>query len=73
MSTPHVGDGNNWVEGLCWLYCRREGVPVLWIGPVHVTDATGHMYGCETCMAELRHMVHADVRRRDQCALQVGG
>ena len=27
-------DGNQWVTGACWLYCRREGVRVLWVGSV---------------------------------------
>jgi hypothetical protein len=33
-----TGDGNEWVTGRCWLYCLRDGVQVIWIGPVQVVD-----------------------------------
>lgn len=58
-------DLNNWVTGLCMLYCRRDGVRVLWLGPVHVPGATGEMYGCGQCIAELDYMVYRQLCRRD--------
>ena len=58
-------DGNPWVTGLCMLYCRRDDVRVLWLGPVHVDGATGEMYGCGQCMAELDYMIYRQLRRKD--------
>lgn len=26
-------DGNEWVDGLCWLYCGQRRTRVLWIAP----------------------------------------
>ncbi|MFD4631889.1 hypothetical protein ACFVYR_27870 [Streptomyces sp. NPDC058284] len=58
-------DGNCWVTGSCWLYCRREGVRVLWVGSVHTPGATGDVYGCGPCLAELNHMVRVQSHGRD--------
>ena len=58
-------DANGWVTGGCWLYCRREGVRVLWIGSVHTPGATGDMYACGSCIAELVHMVRVQCHGRD--------
>ncbi|WP_327369971.1 hypothetical protein [Streptomyces sp. NBC_01217] len=58
-------DGNAWVTGACWLYCRREGVRVLWIGSVHTPGATGDLYACGSCVAELDHMVRTQSHARD--------
>ncbi|PRH77193.1 hypothetical protein C6N75_21595 [Streptomyces solincola] len=46
-----------WVPGMCWLYCRRTGVPVVWLGAVSSSGIQAPMYGCEQCVAELDHMV----------------
>ncbi|SCK50758.1 hypothetical protein [Streptomyces sp. WMMB 322] len=59
-------DGNPWETGLCMLYCRRAGVRVLWLGPVHASGATGEMYGCGQCIAELDYMVHRQLRHQDR-------
>ncbi|MFE5091772.1 hypothetical protein ACFRCI_15525 [Streptomyces sp. NPDC056638] len=58
-------DGNAWVTGDCWLYCRREGVRVLWVGSVNTPGATGDLYACGPCVAELDHMVRIQSHRRD--------
>ncbi|MFF3122927.1 hypothetical protein ACFVRD_11265 [Streptomyces sp. NPDC057908] len=58
-------DGNAWVTGNCWLYCRREGVRVLWVGSVHAPGATGDLYACGPCVAELDHMVRVQSHARD--------
>ncbi|MFE4794029.1 hypothetical protein ACFRFL_02725 [Streptomyces sp. NPDC056708] len=58
-------DGNAWVTGNCWLYCRREGVRVLWVGSVHAPGATGDLYACGPCVAELDHMVRVQAHGRD--------
>ncbi|WP_328561182.1 hypothetical protein [Streptomyces coelicoflavus] len=63
-----VGDGNRWVTGACWLYCRREGVPVLWAGSVTTPGATGDMYVCGPCLAELAHIVRVQAYDRDGIA-----
>jgi hypothetical protein len=58
-------DLNNWVTGLCMLYCRRDGVRVLWLGPVHAPGANGQMYGCGQCIAELDYMIYQQSCRED--------
>lgn len=60
------GDGNRWVNGTCWLYCRREGVRVLWVGTVSTPGATGDVYACGPCVAELGHMVRVQSHDRDR-------
>ncbi len=59
-------DGNRWVTGSCWLYCRRRDVRVLWIGSVTTPGATGDVYGCGPCVAELAHMTRAQAHERDR-------
>ncbi|MGW0776298.1 hypothetical protein ACWD01_22200 [Streptomyces sp. NPDC002835] len=61
-------DGNAWVSGACWLYCRREGVRVLWVGSVNAPGATGDVYACGPCIAELAHMVRVQSHVRDGIA-----
>lgn len=56
---------SGWATGVCMLYCRRENVRVLWLGPVHTPSETGEMYGCQSCVAELVHMVGEQKRRLD--------
>jgi hypothetical protein len=58
-------DGNAWVTGACWLYCRREGVRVLWVGSVNAPGATGDVYACGPCLAELDRIVRAQAHGRD--------
>ncbi|MEO3849381.1 hypothetical protein ABGB09_17360 [Streptomyces sp. B8F3] len=60
------GDGNAWVPGVCWLFCRREGVAVLWVGSVVTPGAGGEMYACGACIAELDHMVRMQAHGRDR-------
>ncbi|THA60178.1 hypothetical protein E6P78_27870 [Streptomyces sp. A0958] len=63
-----AGDGNAWVTGTCWLYCRREGVAVLWVGAVATPGATGDVYACGPCVAELARMVRVQAHVRDGIA-----
>jgi hypothetical protein len=58
-------DGNAWVTGSCWLYCRRDGVRVLWIGSVHTPGATGDVYACGPCLVEIDRIVRAQKHGRD--------
>ena len=60
-----AGDGNAWLMGACWLFCRREGVAVLWVGSVATPGATGDVYACGPCIAELDHMVRVQAHDRD--------
>lgn len=64
-------DGNQWVTGVCWLYCRREGVRVLWIGSVTTPGATGDLYACGPCIAELDHIVRVQSHDRDRTGARV--
>jgi hypothetical protein len=50
---------------MCWLYCRRTGIPVCWIGPATSSGIQAPMYGCETCLAELDAMVWQHVTAED--------
>jgi hypothetical protein len=59
-------DGNAWETGRCWLYCRQDGVQVLWLGPVRTPGADGHLYACGPCIAELTHMIRQELHRRDR-------
>ncbi|WP_405937476.1 hypothetical protein OG338_12910 [Streptomyces sp. NBC_00726] len=59
------GDGNAWVTGTCWLYCRREAVAVLWLGAVATPGATGDVYACGPCVTELARMVRVQAHLRD--------
>ncbi|GAA2635657.1 hypothetical protein [Streptomyces axinellae] len=59
-------DSNRWVTGSCWLYCRREGVRVLWVGSVSTPGATGDVYACGPCLAELDHIVRVQAHGRDR-------
>ncbi|WP_223832823.1 hypothetical protein [Streptomyces venezuelae] len=65
-----VDDGNSWVVGTCWLYCRREDVRVLWVGSVRTPGATGDVYGCGPCLAELDHMVRVQSHGRDRKTIE---
>ncbi|AXK37886.1 hypothetical protein DVA86_34530 [Streptomyces armeniacus] len=67
MTWPPVaqtGDGNVWVTGACWLYCRREGVRVLWVGSVRTPGTTGDVYACGPCIAELDRIVRVTSQER---------
>lgn len=50
-------DGNEWVDGLCWLYCGQRWTRVLWIGPARVAGAQAPMYACGACIGELQEHV----------------
>ncbi|MGW8381023.1 hypothetical protein [Streptomyces sp. ODS28] len=52
---------NTWRTGTCWLYCRRENVRVLRLGPVGTPEGEAHMYACTQCLAELTHMARAQL------------
>ncbi|MBV9026570.1 MAG: hypothetical protein JO362_22865 [Streptomycetaceae bacterium] len=63
-----------WVTGNCWLYCRRSGLPVMWVGTAQSVGVYAPLYAplyaCEQCLAELSAMVWQHVQRRDSSALQ---
>ncbi|MFB6819384.1 hypothetical protein ACFCV8_33115 [Streptomyces sp. NPDC056347] len=65
-------DGNAWVTGVCWLYCRREGVRVLRVGSVNAPGATGDLYACGPCLAELDRLVRAQAYGRAEGRTRVG-
>ncbi|MER5863536.1 hypothetical protein [Kitasatospora sp. NPDC002040] len=59
--TPLPDDGNTWTTGRCWLYCGRDHVPVLWIGPVTVASATAPMFACASCISRLNDLLWEDL------------
>jgi hypothetical protein len=54
-----TGDANRWVTGHCWLWCDRDCVQVVWIGPASVQGHTAHMYACEACLRSLADRIIA--------------
>ncbi|MFJ6140127.1 hypothetical protein [Kitasatospora sp. NPDC092286] len=54
---PVPDDGHPWVLGRCWLYCGRDQLWVVWIGPVTIAAATAPMFACAQCIAHLNSLV----------------
>lgn len=50
---------------MCRLYCRRSGIPVIWIGPAQFEGMSAPMFGCANCIAELEHMIGQHFVRKD--------
>ncbi|MFF8769085.1 hypothetical protein [Kitasatospora sp. NPDC015120] len=63
--TPVPDDRNPWETGRCWLYCGRDEVAVLWIGPVTVAAATAPMFACARCITRLNSLVWDHLSRKD--------
>ncbi|WP_030458873.1 hypothetical protein [Kitasatospora sp. NRRL B-11411] len=59
-------DGNQWVDGFCWLYCGQQWTRVLWIGPVSVAGAQAPMYACGPCIRELQERVWHSILLSDE-------
>lgn len=52
-----IDDGNQWIDGRCWLFCGQQWTRVLWIGPAMVAGAQAPMYACGPCIRELQERV----------------
>jgi hypothetical protein len=61
-----------WVTGDCWLYCRRTGLSVMWVGTAQTVSMYAPLYACEQCLVELAAMIWQHTRQRDLSALQGG-
>lgn len=61
-------DGNEWVDGYCWLFCGQQWTRVLWIGPANVAGAQAPMYACGLCIRELQDRVWAAILLEDRPA-----
>jgi hypothetical protein len=61
-------DGNEWVDGYCWLYCGQQWTRVLWIGPANVAGAQAPMYACGPCIRELQNRVWQAILLEDHPA-----
>ncbi len=59
-------DGNEWVDGPCWLYCGQRWTRVLWIGPARVAGAQAPMYACGPCIRALQERVWQSLLSRDE-------
>ncbi|GAA2268862.1 hypothetical protein GCM10010145_50770 [Streptomyces ruber] len=69
LPTPAAtDDGNEWVDGFCWLYCGQRWTRVLWIGPASVAGAQAPMYACGPCVRELQARVWESLLTRDEPA-----
>ncbi|MFE4669396.1 hypothetical protein ACFRI7_31700 [Streptomyces sp. NPDC056716] len=44
-----------WITGACWLGCRRSGLPVIWIGPLHWNGRHAPLHACQACLNRLVH------------------
>jgi hypothetical protein len=62
---PITDDGNHWLTGKCYLYCRRENVRVIWIGRAKTPRGDGSIFGCESCVHELTYMIEQQLRTKD--------
>ncbi|WP_338671785.1 hypothetical protein V1460_02210 [Streptomyces sp. SCSIO 30461] len=70
LPTPAAtDDGNEWVDGFCWLYCGQRWTRVLWIGPARVAGAQAPMYACGPCIRELQERVWQSILSKDEPAL----
>ncbi|MFE0763661.1 hypothetical protein [Streptomyces smyrnaeus] len=47
-----------WTLGECWLYCERDGVLVLWVGPLQEDGQTAPIFACADCLNRLRAKAH---------------
>ncbi|MFE0701913.1 hypothetical protein [Streptomyces sp. NPDC058872] len=65
---PNTDDGNDWVDGVCWLYCGQQQTRVLWIGPATVAGAQAPMYACGACIKELQARIWHSLRTHDSSA-----
>ncbi|MFE0578121.1 hypothetical protein [Streptomyces sp. NPDC058874] len=65
---PATDDGNDWVDGVCWLYCGQQQTRVLWIGPATVAGAQARMYACGACIKELQARIWHSLRTHDSPA-----
>lgn len=64
-------DGNEWVDGMCWLYCGQQWTRVLWVGPATVAGTQAPMYACGPCIRELQERVWQSLLREDRSAHSV--
>ncbi|MFJ5227424.1 hypothetical protein [Streptomyces sp. NPDC088400] len=62
---PLPGGKREWVVGACWLYCRREGVTVSWVGPVWSSGAHAPLFACSDCITELDGLVRRHLAMQD--------
>ncbi|MEU5383236.1 hypothetical protein [Kitasatospora cineracea] len=53
---PATDDGNDWSDGLCWLYCL-SWTRVMWIGRVTVAAADAPMNACAPCIRRLNDLL----------------
>ncbi|WP_051816795.1 hypothetical protein [Kitasatospora sp. NRRL B-11411] len=61
---PAEDDSNEWVDGLCWLYCAEWG-RVMWVGRVTVAGADAPLFACEPCIRRLNSLVWGYLYRAD--------
>ncbi|GAA2392581.1 hypothetical protein GCM10010420_16460 [Streptomyces glaucosporus] len=54
-----------WVLGDCWLWCRRTGTAVTWLGPVTSWGTHAPLYACEECIRRLEEQVRSSPVHQD--------
>ncbi|HEX5569340.1 MAG TPA: hypothetical protein VFY14_20885 [Streptomyces sp.] len=59
------GRGCAWVVGDCWLWCRRTGTAVTWLGPVISWGTHAPLYACEDCISRLEEQVRTSPAHQD--------
>jgi hypothetical protein len=52
-----TNDGNEWVDGWCWLWCGWQYTRVLWIGAIGTPGANAPLYACGPCIQLLSESV----------------
>ena len=60
-------EGEEWSDGMCWLYCGHRWTRVMWIGPASTGSgsATAPIQACRPCIARLDELIWNYLRQRD--------
>lgn len=45
----------HWVDGACWLGCERDGLAVIYLGPIQWDGQHAPLHACEDCLVRLMH------------------
>lgn len=63
-------EGEEWSEGMCWLYCGHRWTRVMWIGPASTGSgsATAPIQACRPCIARLDELIWSYLHHCDGVA-----
>ncbi|MEW1718436.1 hypothetical protein [Streptomyces sp. NPDC093109] len=65
-----TGDGNDWSDGRCWLWCGQEHTRVLWLGTAQTAGGVSAPFtGCGPCVQVLHDAIWDHVMATDRRAV----